>query len=156
YELALANAPRVEIAASRTRAGSINAMIVGYLGSADFARLEATSTQQDYRRVLEGIRRDHGDMSVASLQRKHVVAMLDAKKDTPGAARKFLKCLRTVCKYAIDIGIRQDDLTAGLRVKQPKTGGHITWTEQHIATFRNVYLIGSKPRLAMELLLGTA
>jgi len=31
YEQALAGAPRIEIAASRTRAGSINAMIVGYL-----------------------------------------------------------------------------------------------------------------------------
>ena len=155
YEQALAGAPRIEIAASRTRAGSINAMIVGYLGSAAFAGL-APDTQPTYRRILEGIRREHGDMSVATLQRRHVVQMLDAKKDTPGASRSFLKCVRLIIQYAINIGIRQDDPTAGLRVKQPKTGGHPTWSEENIAAFRAAYPIGTKPRLAMELLLGTA
>ena len=47
YEQALAGAPRIEIATSRTRAGSINAMIVGYLGSAAFAGL-APDTQPTY------------------------------------------------------------------------------------------------------------
>jgi integrase len=155
YEQALAGAPRIEIAASRTRAGSINAMIVGYLASAAFAGL-ASNTQPTYRRILEGIRREHGDMSVATLQRRHVVQMLDAKKDTPGTSRSFLKCVRLIIQYAINIGIRQDDPTAGLRVKQPKTGGHPTWSEQNIAAFRTAYPIGTKPRLAMELLLGTA
>jgi len=95
-------------------------------------------------------------MSVATLQRRHVVQMLDAKKDTPGASRSFLKCVRLIIQYAINIGIRQDDPTAGLRVRQPKTGGHPTWSEENIAAFRAAYPIGTKPRLAMELLLGTA
>jgi integrase len=155
YEQALAGAPRIEIAERRTRAGSINAMIVGYLGSAAFAGL-APDTQPTYRRILEGIRHEHGEMSVATLQRRHVVQMLDAKKDTPGASRSFLKCVRLIIQYAINIGIRQDDPTAGLRVKQPKTGGHPTWSEENIVAFRAAYPIGTKPRLAMELLLGTA
>ena len=156
FAAAFSGVPQVsEIGARRTRAGSINAMIVGYLGSADFAGL-ATETKPTYRRILEGIRRDHGDMSVATLKRQHVVAMLDAKKDTPAAGRSFLKCLRLICKYAIDIGIREENPTAGLKVKQRKTGGHVTWTEQHIVAFRNAYRVGTKPRLAMELLLGTA
>src|SRR6516225_9314990 len=72
YGQALADTPRVEIAARQTRAGSINAMIVGYLGSADFAAL-APASQQAYRRIFERMRRDYGDMSVATLARKHVV-----------------------------------------------------------------------------------
>src|SRR5262245_64497534 len=39
YGQALADTPRVEIAARQTRAGSINAMVIGYLGSAAFAAL---------------------------------------------------------------------------------------------------------------------
>ena len=38
YAAALANTPRTEMAARRTRAGSINAMVVGYLGSAVLRR----------------------------------------------------------------------------------------------------------------------
>jgi integrase len=155
YEAALANTPRVEIAATRTRAGSIDAMIVGYLGSAAFAHL-APASQKKYRQIFEGLRRDCGRLGVASLERRHVVKMLDAKAETPAAARDFLRCLRILLQYAISIGVRQDDPTSGLRVKQPKGEGYPTWSEEAIAAFESAYPIGSKPRLALALLLGTA
>ena len=91
YGQALADTPRVEIAARQTRAGSINAMIIGYLGTAAFHNLAPTS-QQTYRRIFEGMRRNYGDMSVATLARKHVIKMLDAKKDTPVEARNLRRC----------------------------------------------------------------
>jgi integrase len=155
YGQALADTPRVEIAARQTRAGSINAMIVGYVGSAAFASL-APASQKTYRRIFEGMRHAYGDMSVATLARKHVIKMLDAKKDTPSEARNFLRCLRLITQYALNIGIREDDPTAGLRVKLPKGDGYHTWTEDEIAAFQAAYAVGSKPRLALELLLGTA
>jgi hypothetical protein len=46
YGEALSKSPRVEIAATRTRAGSINAMIVGYLGSAAFHNLAVASQNE--------------------------------------------------------------------------------------------------------------
>ena len=155
YAAAVANTERVEVAARRTRAGSISAMVVGYLASAAFHNL-AVASQNEYRRIFDGMRRDYGDMSVATLARKHVVKMLDGKKDTPAAARDFLRCLRLLVTYAISIGIRQDDPTAGVRVKLPKSDGFHTWTEDEIASYRTVYAVGSKPRMALELLLGTA
>ena len=155
YGQALADTPRVEIAARQTRAGSINAMIIGYLGTAAFHNLAPTS-QQTYRRIFEGMRRNYGDMSVATLARKHVIKMLDAKKDTPVEARNFLRFLRLITQYAINIGIREDDPTAGVRVKLPKNDGYRTWPEDDIAAFRTAYAVGTKPRLALELLLGTA
>src|SRR5262245_62172407 len=155
YGQALADTPRVEIAARQTRAGSINAMIIGYLGTAAFHNL-APASQQTYRRIFEGMRRNYGDMSVATLSRRHIVKMLDAKADTPAAARDFLRCLRLVVRYAIGIGVRQDDPTAGVRVKLPKSDGYHSWTEEEIAAFEAAYAIGSKPRLALALLLNTA
>ena len=155
YGAALANTPRVEVAARQTRAGSISAMIVGYLGSAAFHNL-APASQAQYRRILEGLRRDYGDLGIATLARKHVVRMLDAKAETPVAARDFLRCLRLLIRYAIDVGVRQDDPTAGVRVKMPKSEGFRTWTEEDIAAFETAYQIGSKPRLALALLLNTA
>jgi len=155
YAAAAANTPRVEVAARRTRAGSLNAMIIGYLGTAAFHNL-APASQQTYRRIFEPMRRDYGDMSVATLARKHVVRMLNAKAEHPAAARDFLRCLRLIVRYAIDIGIREDDPTADVRVKMPKSDGYETWTEENIAAFRNAFAVGTKPRLALELLLGTA
>src|SRR5215831_1567809 len=154
YGAALADTPRVEIAARRTRAGSINAMVIGYLGSADFHNLAPTS-QQQYRRILEGLRRDCGELGMATLARKHVVRMLDAKAPTPVAARDFLRCLRLLVKYAISIGVRDDDPTAGVAVTVADTGGFETWSDPEIATFEAKFPIGSKPRLAMAMLLYT-
>src|SRR5262249_45972910 len=57
-------------------------------------REDGASDCQIGRRILEGLRHDYGDMSIATLARKHVVRMLDAKAETPIAARDFLRCLR--------------------------------------------------------------
>jgi integrase len=157
YAAALANTntTRIEIGAIRTRAGSISAMIVGYLGTADFHNLAPTSKKQ-YRRILEGLRREHGDRLISTLERRHVTTMLDDKAPTPTAAKDFLRCLRVLIRYALGIGVRDTDPTAGVRVKLPKSDGFRTWTEEDIATFKTVYPVGSKPRLALALLLNTA
>jgi len=154
YSSALANSPRVEVAAGRTRAGSISAMVVGYLGSADFHNL-APASQQQYRRILEGLQRDYGDLGIATLERRHVVKMLDAKAAHPAAARDFLRCLRVLVTYAISIAVRHDDPTAAVRVKQPKTSGFHAWTDQDVSAFKAAYPVGSKSRLALVLLLET-
>jgi integrase len=154
YAAALANTPRTEVAARRTRAGSINAMVVGYLGSAAFAGLAPISKQQ-YRQILERMRKDYGDLSITMLKRKHVMRMLDTKAATPSAARDFLRCLRLLIKYALDISVIADDPTTGIRVKV-KSDGYRSWTEDEITTFQNAYPLGTKQRLALELLLNTA
>jgi integrase len=156
YEQALAGPlPAADVGANRTIAGSVNAMIVGYLASAAFGHL-APASQRQYRRILEELRRQHGNRGIATLERRHVVLMLDAKAATPAAARDLLRCLRLLVQHAIKLGIRQDDPTNGVRVKMPKTEGFRTWTEDDIAAFEAAYLIGTKPRLALALLLGTA
>jgi integrase len=156
YEQALAGAPpAAEIGAARTIAGSVNAMIVGYLSSAAFGQL-APASQRQYRRILEELRGQHGDRGIATLEHRHVALMIEAKAATPAAARDLLRCLRLLVQHAIKLGIRQDDPTNGVRVKMPKTEGFRTWTEEDIAAFEVAYPIGTKPRLALALLLGTA
>src|SRR5258706_4000860 len=155
YQAALAAAPRLEIGASRTVAGTVNAVVIGYFGSAAFQNL-APASQRQYRGILERLRREHGDKKIATLERRHVVALLNAKTATPAAARDLLYCLRGLVRYAIDIGLRDSDPTAGIKVARQKSDGFRTWTEEDIATFQARYPIGTKPRLALELLLHTA
>src|SRR5512133_1605446 len=118
-------------------------------------QLGAPSSQQQYRRIFEGMRRAHGGKLVATLERKHVLAMLDSVTAHPSAARDFLRCLRLLVQYAIGLGVRQDDPTNGVKVKMPKSDGFPTWSEEDIVAFEAAYPIGSKPHLALALLLGT-
>ena len=46
------------------------------------------------------MRREHGDKSIAKLERRHVVTMLNAKAATPIGARDFLRCLRLLIALA--------------------------------------------------------
>jgi integrase len=154
YEAALA-AARVEIGASRTVAGTVNAVVIGYFGSAAFHNL-APASQRQYRGIMDRFRRAHGDKRMAMLGRRHVKQILDAKAGTPVAARDLLRCLRVLIGYAADIGLRDDDPTFGIRVAMPKSGGFRTWSEDDIASFEAHYPLGSKPRLALALLLHTA
>jgi integrase len=89
------------------------------------------------------------------LRREHVAALLGSK--TPNVARQWLKTLRGLLQFAVETGLIKTNPTAGIRAaKPPKTEGWHSWSETEIARFEECYAIGTKPRLAMALLLYTA
>jgi integrase len=146
---------RLEVGAARTRPGTVAATITGYFGSLDFANL-AESTRITRRRILERFRAEHGDKGIASLERRHIVTMMDAKAKTPGSALNFLTALRAILRYAVAIGLRDNDPTVGIRNPKLRIGGFYTWSEQDIAAFEIAHPIGTRARLAFALLLYTA
>ena len=77
YQGALAGmiAPRLEVGASRTKPGTVNAAIVGYYQSLAFRSL-APSTQNMRRAILERFRNEHGDKSIKTLPQKFIFHML--------------------------------------------------------------------------------
>jgi hypothetical protein len=130
YRKALAGetAPRIEIGASCSKPDSVATAVASYFGSMDFGAL-ADATRRDRRRILELFRESHGEKNFAGLGRKHVEIMLAAKASTPHSAKSFLKALRAVVTVAIRAGLRDDDPTAGIRIKVRATGGFRTWIE---------------------------
>ena len=159
YASALESAPKAttEIGASRTRAGTVNAMIIGYIASCnspDWPRLRRSSIGESSKGCVANSATSASPRCNASMWSP----MLDAKAaQTPTAARDLLRCLKLIVNYAIRIGVLDgNDPTAGVRVRVPKTDGFRAWGEEDIARFEAAYPIGSKARLALTLLLGTA
>lgn len=155
YAAALAGLPEhLEIGASRTLPGTINALAVNYYGSDDWQKL-AADTQKNRRRVIERFRAQHGDKRVALLQREHILGMLAAIK-RPSAKRHWLKAIRGLLRAAVPT-MRRDDPTEGIAgIKMPKTKGHHTWTDEEIAQYRAHWPLGTQQRLVMEFALETA
>jgi integrase len=153
--LSMQELPRPMIGASRTKAGSLGALIVSYLSSAEFLA-RPQSTQSSYRYILEAFRREHGDKPVALLTRQHINAMLAAKVKQPVAANGWLRLVKVLMQLAVDEGYRPDNPAAGIKRIKIKTDGFHTWTEDEIAQFEAHHPIGTKPRLALTLLLYTA
>jgi integrase len=154
YEAAIDRAEPIIIGASRAKAGTVAATVGLYLASSEFAGL-ADETRRTRRNILERFREAHGDKRIAAIERKHVQALVDAKAATPSAARNLLAVIRLLMRFAIDAGIRADDPTLGVKRVKIKTDGYATWTEDDIAAFERRHPLGTMPRLALALLLGT-
>lgn len=78
-----------------------------------------------------------------------------AKATKPEAANLLRKVLRAMMSHAIDIGLRADDPTRDVKAIRVKTDGYHSWTDDEISQFENRHDIGTRPRLALALLLYT-
>jgi enterobacteria phage integrase len=133
--------------------GTIAAVITSYMRSASYVGLRDT-TKIGYASRIETLRIMHGHRSVAGLTRERIVTgILTPYADRPGAALSILKMLRVLIRHSIDIGWLQHDPSLG--IKRPKTQEIRSWTDAEIAAFENRWPIGTKPRLAFELMLDT-
>jgi integrase len=154
YERAMGNGSAVEIGASRTNPGTINALVVTYYKSDEWDRL-AADTQRTRRRIIERFRTAHGDKRVALLQQEHILKMLSTITK-PTTKRHWLKAIRGLLRCAIP-SMRKDDPTADIAsIKLPPSKGHHTWTDDEIEQYRDHWPLGTQQRLVMEFALETA
>jgi integrase len=155
YELALGGelASRVQIGASRTNPGTINALVVVYYKSDEWNRL-TPETQKSRRKIIERFRVQHGDKRVTLLQEEHIAKMLSTITKL-SAKRHWLKAIRGLLRCSIP-SMRKDDPTAGIAsIKLPPSKGHHTWTDDEIEQYRAYWQVGTQQRLVMEFALET-
>ncbi len=130
-----------------------------YFKSGDFEALEE-NTRRRKRAVLGEIcdilganGQRLGQAPFASLKRAHVRKIRDLKADTPEAANHRLKQISALYAWAM----KNDVATTNPAEKVEKLGGgsegFYTWTEDDVAKFEACWPIGSKPRLAMSIML---
>jgi integrase len=139
-----------EFGSSRSRPGTVAAAVAGYFASSAFASL-AESTRKDRRRILERFRDHNGGNAIATLTRRDVEALVEARKSRPGTALNFLVALRALMRHAVLVGLVDRDPTEGLRGPKFRSDGFYTWTEQDIAAFEARHPVGSRARLALAL-----
>ena len=137
---------------SRTVSGTFNHLIYEYFQSLEFKRLKQ-STRTDYMRILEGFCKDHGHRLVKQMQRKHMSKILGNIHNTPGAAYKLQKRLKTLLRFAIDNGYIKVNPIATMKAIKLKEIH--TWTDEEIKQFEDFWPIGTKQRLAFALHLFT-
>jgi integrase len=146
--------PRKEIGESRSQPGTIAALVAAYFSSPQFKGLSA-STQATYRGIIERFRREHGHRRIATLQRDKLAEMLANRAATPTAANNWLRMVRMLMQFAIFMNMRGDDPTVGIKTLKVRSAGFLTWGEDQIAAYRKRHALGTKARLALELLVNT-
>lgn len=154
YHGAIATAARKALPGPRQPpAGTFDALAMAYYQSDAFRGLRE-STQRTYRRLVEEIRKNHGDKPVRMLDAEGIRVLL-AEKDRPTAANHRLRLLRALMTLAVERGLIRQDPTLGVKRRRHRTDGYATWSEAEIEAYKARWPSGTKQRLAFFLLLYT-
>ncbi|WDR03666.1 tyrosine-type recombinase/integrase [Devosia algicola] len=152
YEAALGgNKPEP---AKSTATGTFKWLVERYQASAKFAGL-AQETQKFRSGVLRRVVETAGDLRIASITRSMIAEGRDRRAATPFAAINYLKVMNQVFAFAVDAGYLPHNPAKGIDRPSPATDGHHTWTVSEVRRYQNRHPLGTRERLAMDLLLYT-
>ena len=140
--------------AERVRPGSFHDLIARYYRSPDFLD-PSERTREVYRGVIERWRTKYGDGLVRDLRTFHVEKMMAEMMPHRTAANMLRKRLGALMNFAIRQGIVATNPILATRPYRIESDGFHTWTEDEIARFERQHPVGTKARLAFDLMLWT-
>ncbi|WOC17396.1 tyrosine-type recombinase/integrase [Pseudochrobactrum sp. MP213Fo] len=129
-------------------------LIDHYRESSSWKAFSPATRKQRENIFLNVIKRSNNTLYTA-IDRKSIVAAVEARSETPAQANHFLKAMRGVFSWALQNDYVVIDPTAGVFPLKYKSAGFAPWTMTDLLQFFDRWPIGSKPRLAVELLLHT-
>jgi integrase len=151
YDAALAGRPAAAVA------GKYPTRTVGWLAeryreSQAWGQLSsATRRQREY--ILIAVCATAGNDPASWIDRTAIEKGIARR--TPNTARHFLQTMRGMFQWAVKAQHADDDPTRDIKAKRPATDGHHTWTESECATFEARWSLGTRERVAFDVLLYT-
>ena len=150
YRTALARHSSGEAKTGRTLAWLIDQ----YRHSPAYEAL-ARETKKQFRYQLDALRKKSGESPIAGITASTIAAGRDARASKPSDANKFLKCSSALFRFAVDRQWMANNPAKGIeKVKTPSLGFH-TWTEDEAKAFEDKWPVGTRERLAFDLLVYT-
>jgi integrase/recombinase XerD len=154
--------PVANIGASRTNAGTIDAVVVKYYKDDGFTKELAKASQKMRRPIIDNFRnfltpsgRRYGENHFKTMGQKQIEDVLKIK--SPNAQGNWLKALRHLIKFAVKEGELASDPTLGIKPsKAGKSKGHMTWKPPQVEQYRVRHPVGTMARVALELMLNIA
>jgi integrase len=114
----------------------------------------ATRAKND--KVLADFMAANGRELVSSLRRGDVIAMRDSLSDTPGAANNWMKVVKALLAYAVDLEMVPLNVAREVpRLKPAHRDGFRVWREDEIAAFVHRWRADTLPHRALQLMLCT-
>jgi integrase len=142
-------------AAPRAASETLAWLIERYKESAHWRGLDpVTQRRRDtvFRQMIER----GGDAHMQQITAKVIRAGMNERAATGAwAANNFLKAVRPVFAFATSLEMIDADPTTGIKMLSEKTDGFPVWSEEHVARYEARHPIGTKARMALDLLLYT-
>jgi integrase len=152
YQSAIATDER-KSSVVRHKEGTIGYLVERFYRSAAFTNL-AASSQKAYRRILDKFARDDGHRLVRDMPKAVAASIIEEiGAARPGMANLTAATLKRLFTYAVKMDMRADNPFIGIDTYEG--GEHRAWTDREIATYEAKWPIGTRQRLAFDLLLFT-
>lgn len=147
YRAALAG--ESSISAPRAQSGTLAWLVDQYRESRSWLDLsKATRRQREniFKHVLESA----GKVPFASITGRDIDKGISRRK--PAQGRHFADTMRGLFKWAIKAEYAKADPTQGRTISKPKTKGFPVWTDDEIAAFEKRWPLGTRERVAFDVL----
>jgi integrase len=136
----------------REAGGTLAWLVARYKQSAHFASLKG-STRKRRDAIMQAIVKSAGDVPYRSISRKDIVAGLDRRTASSGI--QFLIAMTQLYKWAQSVELVTINPCDGVKRPQFRSEGHHVWNVDEVGRFREKWQVGTRERLACDLLLFT-
>lgn len=156
YRDALTNGAPAKVKNVVAEKGTYGALIKEYMASPAWATL-ARETRKQLSYQLARVADSAGSMPFRSATKAKIIEGRDRRRHKPTDANKFVKAMRKLFAFAIDREYITSNPADGVEfVSLPnKQIGFHTWSEDEITSFEAKWCVGSRERLAFDVLLYT-
>ncbi len=144
--------PAAKVPKAHTLAWALNR----YRSSSSWATL-STATRRQRENVFRNTIHTAGTVLLRSITSETIRAARERRAHTPHAANNFLKAMRGFFGWAVDEKLVTIDPTEGVTLLSGKNDadGFRTWSQEELDRFEARWPIGTRERLAFDLLLYT-
>lgn len=132
--------------------GSLAWLIDRYKESAQFAAL-ASSTRKMRDQVLKRAASSAGHVPFNQIRRSHIMDAMSRRK--PNAANNFRKIMHQLFRWAVKMDYLAANPVDGSEPVAVKSDGFHTWSVEEVYQYWDKWPMGTRERLAMDLLLFT-
>lgn len=138
------------------RARTLAWLIEQYRASPQYAAL-AKETRKQFRYQLDRMRAKAGEAPLAEITQESIVRGRDDRRAKPSDANKYLRASKRLYAFAVEHGWMRENPAAGVgKVPLPnRQTGFLPWEEEDLARFEARWPVGTRERLALDLLLYT-
>lgn len=138
----------------RAAAGTLKWLVDQWHASADWAQ-SSLATRRQRENILLHVLEKSGNVPFTAINKRHIMEARDKRAKTPFAANNFLKTMRALFRWAVEMEHLEHDPTQTVKRLRAKTEGFKVWTMEDVSRFRKRWPLGTRERLAMEILLNT-
>lgn len=132
--------------------GSLAWLVDRYRETAAWTGL-SLATRRQREVILRQVLETAGAEPFTAITRRHVVAGIDRRRETPHQARHFLDTLRGLFAWAVEADLLQSNPTDGVKPpRRPKGPGFAPWTAGDVERFTARWPIGTRERVAFDVL----